>query len=29
MNYRDRKEFENALLDIMHVKYEKNSEELP
>ena len=29
MNFDDRIEFENALLDIMHVRFEKNSDELP
>ena len=29
MNYQDRLEFEKALLDIMHVKFEQNSDELP
>ena len=29
MAYQDRIQFENALLDIMHVKFEQNSDELP
>ena len=29
MTYQDRLQFENALLDIMHVKFEQNSDELP
>ena len=29
MSFQDRLEFEEALLDIMHVRFEQNSDELP